>query len=314
MLGLPLVVLAGCAPSPVIVGDPGDVPEPDPPTRSAEAAAVATWIAGFAALVDNLALTASAWGANESSVVWITAVQSQATAQVSRIVAEDPVTGGPTAFPTPDQQATPASLPTTAEEALALLTQEVATGTPILRKGLATASVGQERLLHASLAVAVNASLTPALPPVEGGAGPAPFEERKKEPSSLAVALGHARALISGLELGLGRLSSSDDLQAAGKDRLDGVRELRNTLIASVADDLPEVDVWQLPNAMSTPQEILAAWAMLETNLLDAFGVMTAADETGADAWLDAMLGQVPWIHRWGGRLPYWPGWVVTSS
>ncbi len=313
MLRLPLVVVvAGCAPSPVIVGDPGDAPEPEPPTRSAEAAAVATWIAGFAALVDNLVLTASDWGANEASVVWITALQSQATAHVSRMVAEDPVTGGPTAFPTPDEQATPAPPPTTPDESLILLTQEVATGTPIIRQAVAAGSVGQDRLLHASLAVAVNASLAPALPPVEGGAGPAPFE-KKKESTSLAVALGHARALINGLELGLGRLSSADDLQAAGKDRLDGARELRNTLIASVADDLPEVDVWQLPNAMSTPDEILAAWAILETNLLDAFGVMAAADESGADAWLDAMLGQVSWVHRWGGRLPYWPGWVTTS-
>lgn len=310
MLWLPLLVVAGCAPSPVIVGDPAGPPEP--PTRSSEAAAVASWVAGFAALVDSLALTTAAWGADEPETVWLAALQAQAAAHVSRIVAEDPVTGGPTVFPTPEDPATPAAPPTTPEEALTLLTQEVATGTPLAREALVAASTGQERLLYASLTVAVNGSLTPALPPVEGGADPAPFKDQDT-PASLAVALGHARALISGLELGLGRLSSSDDLLAAGKERLDAARELRNTLIAGVTDDLPEVDVWQLPNAMSTQEEILAGWAVLETNLLDAFGILVASDAAGAGAWLDAMLGQIAWVHRWGGRLPHWPGWVATA-
>ncbi len=272
---------------------------------------MATWVAGFASLVDVLALTTVAWGADEADVVWLAALQEQSSAHVSRVVAADPVTGGPTAFPTPSA-VPPAAAPETPVEALALLTAEVATGVPVLRAGLDAETTGQGRLLHASLLVAANASLTPALPPIEGGAGPAPFEE-EDEPSSLAVALGHARALISGLELGLGRLSSSDDLQAAGKERLNTAKELRNILIASVVDDLPEVDVWQLPNEMSTLGEIRAAWALLENNLLDAFGVLTAAGASNADGWLDAMLAQVPWVHRWGGRLPYWPGWVATS-
>ena len=313
LLQLPLVVLvAGCASSPVIVGAPEDVPEPEPPTRSTEAAAVARWVAGFAAVVDELALTTQAWGADETGVAWLTALQEQSSAHVSRVVAADPVTGGPTAFPTPDAPAFPATPATTPDEVLALLTEEVAAGTPIFRAGFAAASSGQDRLLHASLAVAVNASLTPALPPVAGGAGPAPFTGEDK-PASLAVALGHARALISGLELGLGRLSPSNDLQAAGTQRLDAAKKLRNTLIANLTDDLPEVDRWERPNAMATTAEILAAWALLESNLLQAFGSLTAADDSGAGSWLDAMLGQVPWVHRWGGQLPYWPGWVATS-
>lgn len=314
LLRLPLLVaVVGCAPSPVIIGDPGDVPEPDPPTRSAEAAAIATWVAGFAAKVEELALPPAAWGADAASIAWIMALQEQSSAHVSRVVAADPVIGGPTVFATPsvvDNNTVVA--PTTPAEVLVALTDEVAAGAPILREGVETASVAQDRLLYASLAVAMNASLTPALPPIEGGAGPSPFTD-VDEAASLAVALGHARALITGLELGLGRLPSANDLRAAGKERLDAAKEVRNTLIASLAAELPEVDVWELPNAMSTPEEILAAWATLEGNLLDAFGTLTAAATADAGDWLDSMLAQVPWVHRWGGRLPYWPGWVATS-
>lgn len=314
LLQFPLAVMlvSGCASSPVITGDPGDVPEPEPPTRSAEAAAVARWVAGLAAVVDELALTTQAWGADETGVAWLNALQEQSSAHVSRVVAADPVTGGPTAFPAPDAPALPTTPAVTSDEVLALLTKAVAAGTPILRAGFAAATSGPDRLFHASLAVAANASLVPALPPLAGGAGPAPFIG-EDEPASLAVALGHARALISGLELGLGRLSPSNDLQAAGTERLTAAKRLRNTLIASLTGDLPEVDTRELPNAMATTAEILAAWALLELNLLQAFGALTAADESDTDAWLDAMLGQVPWVHRWGGRLPYWPGWVATS-
>ncbi len=313
LLRLPLlVVVGGCAPSPVILGVPGDVPDPEPPTRSAEEELVAAWVAGFAAKVDELALTPAAWGADEASIAWIMALQEQASAHVSRVVADDPVIGGPTVFPTPSAVGNTDVAPTTPAGALVALTDEVAAGAPILRAGVESASVAQDRLLYASLVVAMNASLAPALPPIAGGAAPAPFSD-VDETASLAVALGHARALITGLELGLGRLPSANDLRTAGKERLDIVKEVRNTLIASLADDLPEVDVWELPNAMSTPAEILAAWATLESNLLDAFGTLTAAATPGAAAWLDSMLAQVPWVHRWGGRLPYWPGWVAMS-
>ncbi len=314
LLQLPVlaVVATGCASSPVIVGTPGDVPASVPPTRSAEAEAVATWVERFAALVDGLSLTSAAWAPDETSLVWITALQDQASAHLSRVVTADPVTGGPTVFPAQGPQATSSPSPATLEEALVLLTDEVAIGLPILRTGLTAASVGQDRLFHASLATAVTASLAPTLPPMEGGAAPAPFDDPDVSHTTRA-ALEHARALIRGLELGLGRLPSSDALSEAGTERLDAVRRLRNTLIASLPDDLPEIDVWQFPNDMATSAEILGAWAVLESNLLDAFGVLTAADSSGAADWLDLMLGQVPWVHRWSGQLPYWPGWVSPS-
>lgn len=311
LLRLPLVlVIAGCASSPVIVGESGEVPAPEPPTRSDEAAAVADWLAGFAAVVDGLAVSAQAWGADAAGLAWLVALQEQSTAHLSRVVAEDPVFGGPTAFPTPSASAlTP---PATPAEALELLIQEVAAGTPLLREGHVAASDGQGRLFYASLTVAINASAMPALPPVAGGAGPAPFDGGD-DSAALAAALGHARALISALELGLGRLSSSDDLQAAGSQRLDSAKALRNDLIANMEGDLPEVAQWEVPNAMSTAAEIMAAWALLEDNLMKSFGALTAADSSRADAWLDAMLEQIPWIHRWGGQLPHWPGWADAS-
>ncbi len=269
------------------------------------------WVAGFATLVDGLASTATAWGADGTSAAWITALQEQSSAHLSRVVTANPVTGGPPVFPTPIVRAGPGPTAATPEEALAFITDEVTAGMPILRAGLNAASLGQDRLFHASLATAAAASLTPAFPPVDGGAAPAPFRD-PDAPDARAVALGHARALIRGLELGLGRLSS-DELEAAGTERLDAARRLRNTLIASLPDDLPEVDVWAFPNPMTTPTEIATAWALLESNLLDAYGVLTAADGSGAEGWLDLMLEQVIWVHRWGGRLPYWPGWVATT-
>ncbi len=312
LLRLPLVVaVVGCAPSPVIVGVPGDIPEPEPPTRSAEAAAVAAWVAGFAARVDELASNTAAWGADDQHLAWITALLDQSTAHVARVVAADPVMGGPAAFPTAAATVSPTAAPTTAEEAVAVLTADVAAGTPTLQAGLAASGTGQERLFHASLIVAVNASLTPALPPIEGGAGPAPFDTPDSS-YAFAVALGHVRALIRGLEVGLGRLPSSDDRQAAGTERLDAAKSLRNALISSMPEELPEIDLWQPPDAMTTPEEILAVWVMLEGNVLDACGLVVATGGPGAMDWMGPMLGQVRWMHRWGGRLPYWPGWVAT--
>lgn len=311
LLRLPLVLgVTGCASSPVIVGESGEVPAPEPPTRSDEATAVADWLAGFAAVVDGLAISTQPWGADAAGVAWLTALQEQSSAHLSRVVAENPVVGGPAAFPTPS--ASDATPPATSAEALALLVQEVAAGTPLLREAHVAAGDGQGRLFYASLTVAINASVVPTLPPVAGGARPAPFEDGDGS-VALTGALGHARALISALELGLGRLPSSDDLQAAGSQRLDSAKALRNSLIANLTGDLPEVEQWEMPNAMRTAAEIVAAWAVLEDNLLQAFGALTAANPSRADAWLDAMLEQIPWIHRWGGQLPHWPGWADPS-
>lgn len=310
ILLLPLTgVIAGCSPSPVVQGKPGEAPGPEVPVRSSEAAAVAGWVASFAAITDALTVSAATWAAEPVHVTWVTALQAQSQAQLSRVVAADPVTGGPTVFPTPASSGPPAA--TTPAEALAVITAGVAAGLPILQAGLAASATGQERLLHASLATAANAALVPALPPTEGGAGPAPFADPRLD-DALAIALGHVRALVHALELGLGRLSSDDDLAIDARERLAIIRVLRNTVVAEIDGDLPELDAWQLPNAMSTPQEIKGAWSSLETNLLNGLGGLVAADGTAAETWLDAMLAQVPWVHRWGGQLPHWPGWVAT--
>ena len=304
--------VAGCAPDPTVRGTPGSAPEPVVPTRTTEAEAAAVWVEQFAAMVAALLDSVRSWGADEVHTTWLTALQAQSTAHLSRVVTEDPVIGGHTVFPVVDSMEPPTLTVTSQEEAVAALTATVAQGAPLLLAATDAADSAPERLFYASVAAAATGSLSPALPPTEGGAEPAPFEAAPVD-DALAVALSHVWAMVRGVELGLGRLSSSDELQKAGVARLDGVRGLRNELLAALSGDVPDVQVWELPNAMSTVAEIRAAWAVLEANLLGALGALAATTGTADTPWLDSMLGQVAWVHRWGGRLPHWPGWVVTS-
>lgn len=312
LLQLPLLAaVVGCTPDPTVHGTPGDAPEPVAPTRSPESSAVATWVAEFGALVDVVSGSAGAWGADDAQVAWLTALSSQSAAHLSRVEALDPVIGGPAVFPTSDLTIAAETAPTTPDEAAALIAAKVADGAPVLQAAMAADGDGASRLFHASIATAAAGSLNAARPPTEGGAEPSPFPDPDPA-ASLAVALSHVWALLRGLELGLGRLDRSDDLQAVGRQRLDGARDIRNTLLAALSGEPPEVEEWTLPNAMGTPEEILAAWAVLEARLLDALGVLVAANGERSQQWMDAMLAQVPWVHRWGGRLPHWPGWVAT--
>ena len=304
--------VAGCAPDPTVRGTPGSAPEPVVPTRTAEAEAAAVWVEQFAALVEALLDSASSWDAEEVHTTWLTALQAQSSAHLSRVVTEDPVIGGHTVFPVASPAEPPSLTVTSPAETVAALTAAVAEGVPLLLAATDAADDAPERLFYASLTAAATASLSPARPPVEGGAEPAPFDAAGVD-ESLAVALSHVWAMVRGVELGLGRLSSSDELQKAGVERLDGVRGLRNELLAALSGDVPDVQVWELPNAMSTATEIRAAWAVLEANLLGALGALAATTGTADAPWLESMLGQVAWVHQWGGRLPHWPGWVATS-
>ena len=314
LLWLPvLATVAGCTPDPTVGGTPGSAPEPVKPTRSPQDEAAASWVERYANLVDALAVSPASWGADEVHATWITALQAQCRAHVSRVVAEDPVIGGPTAFPAPSPSAPPPTAATTPAEAVAALTASVAEGAPALQAAMAAADGASSRLFHASIAVASAAGLTPGLPPVEGGAEPSPFDDPDVN-ASLGVALSHVWALLRGLELGLGRLDSSDALQEAGAGRFDSARVLRNRLLAEIKGEVPDVAVWALPNAMSTAAEIRVSWAVLEDNVLNALAGLAAADDADGAAWLQATLEQVAWVHRWGGRISHWPGWVPAAA
>lgn len=312
LLQLPLLVaLVGCTPDPTVHGTPGDAPEPVAPTRSPEASAVATWVAELSALVEVVSGSAGDWGADDVQVAWLAALSSQSAAHLSRVEAQNPVVGGPAVFPTSATTVAAEAAPSTPDEAVAAIAAKVGDGASVLQAAVAADADGASRLFHASIATAAAGGLDTARPPAEGGAEPAPFPDRAL-PATLALALSHVWALLRGLELGLGRLDRSDELQEAGRQRLDSARDIRNALLAALSGEPPEVEEWSLPNAMGTPGEILAAWAVLEASLLDALGVLVAADGEDPQQWLDAMLGQVPWVHRWGGRLPHWPGWVAA--
>ena len=284
-----------------------------PPTRNPETETVAVWVAGFASLTDELLATADVWMASEADRVWLAALQGQSAAHLARLDAEDPVFGGPPVFTTPTPSLDATATVVDGAEALAAVSAAVTAGTPTLQSALEAADTQQQRLLVVALMTASTASLTPSLPPYEGPTAPSPFAEVAAS-EALAISLGHARALIRGLELGLGRLATDDALQVPGAERLGVARQLRNALLENMAGELPEVDNWTWPNAMVTAAEIQSAWAVLETNLLDALSVLTAAGDPSGAGWEAALLGQVPWVHRWGGQLPYWPGWVATAT
>ncbi|MDO5735421.1 MAG: hypothetical protein Q4P15_02995 [Propionibacteriaceae bacterium] len=309
IIQLPLLaVVAGCTPSPIISGTPGSAPEPVVPTRSAAAEAVAVWVGEFAELIDAMADSAVTWGADDQYVAWLTALQSQSSAHLARVVSVDPVIGGSTDFPVPSPTAA-APAPTTAAEALAALTATASEGMAVLESAVTSSEDGQERLFLASIATATSASLVPALPPADGGSEPAPFDVPDLG-VAFTIALTHVWVLIQALEIGLGRLPRQHPLLEAGTQRLDSARVMRNRLLAALTGEPPQMQTWQLPNALSTPEEIRTAWGVLENNVLDALGTVVAADAQSPVEWLEQMLTQVDRVHQWGARLPHWPGWV----
>ncbi|WP_185975674.1 DUF4439 domain-containing protein [Tessaracoccus rhinocerotis] len=294
--GLPAAVLAACSPSPIVTGGPSAPfsPTPTGPVQSPGAARAADWTTRLRALVG----TAPAQDAD-----WAAAVTAQADAHLVRLDAADPLVPDAEPVFTPS----PAPAPTTApfEDALAALLAE---GADLFGELVTDAQSQPERLLHASLAAAAAGLRNRALAPVPGEGTPIRFPETSLD-GSLLVALSHVWALLHGLEVGLGRLPEGD-VHDAARRRLAEAREQRNHLRAAVDGDSPEQEVaYEMPNPMTTPEEITDALAVLEQGLLDALARLVATGTEGTD-WLQEMLQQVPQVQAWGGRLPHWPGWA----
>ncbi|NHB83876.1 DUF4439 domain-containing protein [Tessaracoccus sp. HDW20] len=88
------------------------------------------------------------------------------------------------------------------------------------------------------------------------------------------------------------------------------MKGLRNDLRAVLTGEPPEQPAaFELPNPMTTPDEIRAAWAQLETNLLDGYARLVAASDD--PRWRTAMLAQIAPVQALGGRLGPWPGWIA---
>lgn len=155
------------------------------------------------------------------------------------------------------------------------------------------------RLLLLSCAVGVQGLANPAVLPALGGS-PRRIDSLSDQQN---VALSHTWALIYGLEKGLGILPKNDQLVEALTARLDEARSLRETLRQSVT--LPTQPASLALPEMANPEQIRAAWSILETNLLNSLTLL-AAQRPGSDS--AALSNSVQRLQEAGGQIPSWPG------
>ncbi|MBK7820715.1 MAG: hypothetical protein IPJ61_06470 [Tessaracoccus sp.] len=297
------VVLAGCS-SPVVNGDPAVAPTPQTPPEPTQAPEAAAAQAAVGALEAELTRAAglAAWKKKE----WALAGAEQCRAHLALLSLPDPLSAAeqePFAAPAPiagtgtDAEAVGAELKARAKAAATALEAAAdAAGSPDLR------------LTWASAATAAAALAGKRVTPVPGKAAPRRFAAPTRK-AALGVAISHTWALVYGLGVGLGRLSSRDPLHAWGLSRLDAARELRNELRAALGTDTPaQPAAFELPTAMDSSKTIEAGWAALERNLLEGYATAVAGDD--APTWRARMRGQVGPLADLGAHLSFWPGWV----
>lgn len=292
--------VGGCAPSPVVSGEPAAPATTAPPVQDATAAAAQSAIAALRTGLEGLAGLAGF-----AAPDWAKAAIAQCDAHLELLSLPDPLGGADqTPFPT-----APAGLrpPTDLAQGEAELTARIDAVVEALEATAAASGEGDLRLLNASAATAAVGLRNRALLPVAPEVNPTRLQPTTLE-ASLPIALGHVWALIYGLGVGVGRLGSKDPLRAAGMARLASAKELRNRLRAGLTEVPSQPAAFDLPNELSTPAEIQAAWAELETNLLHGLARLVAASPE--PRWRAELLGQVTPVQAMGGSLSYWPGWV----
>ncbi|MFV0429867.1 MAG: hypothetical protein ACK5KO_10645 [Arachnia sp.] len=300
-------LLAACAPDPTVDGSPRDpfvAPTPDQSTLTRQAA---TAVATLDALAVEIASGAASWAEDPAPWVdWAAAVRAQCQAHLSRLLALDPLAGGdPVYEAVPD----PVPAPPDTDRAAAAIAEVTAAARDQVVDAAAKESSQPLRLALASIATAIAAAAARSLPPVESPAVPVPFATAQRE-TSLVIALSRVWALIQGVERGLG-VVNDDALADAGRRRLVSAKQLRNALRAEIDGPAPRQDVaYEMPNAMSSDQEIRAAWAQLELGVLEGWARLVAADDQAPAPRIAGMIGAVAQVQAFGGRLPWWPGWA----
>lgn len=305
-LALPVLGLAGCTSSPVIVGDPETAavePPPPEPTRSPAAdaahAAVAILWALLDAMVDSPHWEPQAWNA---------AALAQCEAHLARLEVEDPLSPAEQE-PVFEVDIPAAAPPSDPNVAINRLNDTVATAVDALEAAAGEAATAELRLWYTSMSTAALGLHDQSVAPIEGDAQPRPLQPTTVG-ASLPVLLGHVWALAYGLGVGLGRLAGDDPLQALGTARLSQVNELRNELRATLGEDAPQQPAaFDLPTAMDTPESIREGWGHLEVQVLNGYARLVAAD---ADpGWRSAMRAQVAPVQATRTALTWWPGWLA---
>ncbi len=168
--------------------------------------------------------------------------------------------------------------------------------------------------MWASMAVAAHAVRRQATPPVSGDTTPSQTRVGSRD-QAVVVLLSQVRALVYGLEVGMGVLSISSKEFASARTRLTQVLVLRDSLleqISSTSLSPPPVELaYAMPGDLTTSATIRSTWGALENGVLAGWARLAAASPPRRrPAALDAMQQQADRVQGLGVSLTYWPGWV----
>lgn len=313
-------LLAGCAPSPLIIPDAGRSPMPAP-TLDDQRRSAAQEAATLAALAGAIAAIP---GADVGFSAWCAALAEQHLAHLTVLGQADPL-GGVQADHTPLEQISPAplTLPANPAEAMAVLAGEerrlAESLAPMVHAVDQTSSMAllwiSQRLAAQVAAGALEAGVTTALgpAPIAGGAVPAETEAGDL-PTARQVLLTHQQALVFGLQSMLGQVRFDDPLAGPLEARLgEAMRERDLTaaaITASGATPSPPAPGYALPANPPGPIETPAAWGRLELAVLAGWARVAAVDPTGREEASVHAFTQAMRTRGLGEPLPYWPGWV----
>lgn len=297
-----VLTVSGCAASPVIDGTPALAPSSPAPTQAPQDSATQSALTQLAALLETL-VALPAWTEQD----WVRKAAQQVDAHLALLSLPDPLSQAKQE-PFVVEPAAPTT-PATADEAdkqLDALLKECVTA---LDASAAEAAEPELRLAWASAATATAALRDRSVSPSVGGPEPQHLVTPTRE-AGLEVAISHAWALVYGLGVGLGRLDRSDPLYDLGTARLAQAKKLRNELRAAFEGDVPEQPAsFELPTDMDDSSAIKSGWATLETNLLNGYATLVAADDS--KKWRSRMQGQIKPLHALGAEIGTWPGWVA---
>lgn len=272
------LALAGCAGDPTVAAPEGArtrVQEPEEPKQDealAKAASLVGCVRGFAQ--------------RSGAGAWREAAVAQCEDQLARCNSINP-------FGEPEPVFDPAAAKA---KDLADAIRKASAGLAKLAAGAPDPSM---TLLFLSMAASTLALGDASALPGEGGSP----SHVAKLGDPRTTALGHVWALLYGLEAAVGRLDRKDPLREPIQARMVTARELRNTL-RDAGPTPSQPASFQLPNELSSPDEIRAAWAALEENVLESL-VLYAVESPEPQLWAQ----QVTAVHAAGGRVPRWPGW-----
>lgn len=299
-LGLAAASLSGCYRVSPLVGSGEDrrASATPPPVTAERRSAVFT----------EATLAQLARAAGQAGIAAVHTGHATVLAQV------DPLAGR-SADTTPVIPVTPSSpaSPSTVSPQLQLITAERVAGRDYLE--IAGRSDDPSwTLIWASLTVFANSVRFTGPAPELGDAYPVTVPS---EPLTAArqVLLSRLNALSTGLEWGVGRLSSTDPLHATGVDRLRRVEyqkaSLRASLRAASASPTPLQPGYPMPATPSDAASTRTLWSGLERGALAGWGRVTAAAD-GADrrAAMLAMSRSMVFLSYYGVPQPGWPGWV----